>query len=257
VFCKDIESMLKYKAIFIAIGLWLVLAIASLPLFGQSGVPLQPPPSQSTAPQADPKGKPPADPATAPPADAPAKSGKSKGGNNKNPAAGPGKDSTATHATYVIGPEDQLFIRVWQQAELSGSVTVGPDGTISLQLTGEIKAAGMTPRQLEQELARRLRTTYLKEISDTEVNVQVLRINSRTYLIQGEVGRPGIYPITRPMSIMEALVAGGGFGPFANRKKIYILRGNQKINFNWVDVSKGRHTEQNIEVQNGDQIFVP
>lgn len=167
------------------------------------------------------------------------------------------KEAAASKRTpYTIGPQDYLFIRVWEKPELSGAVSVGPDGMVSVQLIGEVKAAGLTPRQLEEELAGKLKKFY-KDIDTDQVNVQVTRVNSRTYIIQGEVGRPGVFPITKPITIMEALVSGGGFGPFANKKKIYLLRGTEKHYFNWVDVSKGKHLEQNIEVQNGDQIFVP
>ncbi len=155
---------------------------------------------------------------------------------------------------YVIGPEDLLYVRVWGNAELSGTVSVGPDGMISLQLIDEVKASGLTPHQLEVELAQRLK----KFIVEPEVNVQVLRVNSRTYIILGDgVNRPGIYPLTRPMSVLEALIAGGGFSPFAKKNKIYVLRGTTRFPFNWNDVSKGKKLEQNIQIQNGDQIYVP
>jgi polysaccharide biosynthesis/export protein len=165
----------------------------------------------------------------------------------------PDKASAATGSALIIGAEDVLFIRVWQQPELSGSVSVGPDGTISLQLIDEVKAAGLTPRQLEQELVVR----FKKFIREPEVNVQLIRMNSRTFIIQGDgVNRPGIYPLTRPMTVMEALLAGGGFTTFANKKKMYVLRGTTRFNFNWIEVSKGKNLKQNIVVQNGDQIYV-
>jgi polysaccharide export outer membrane protein len=178
-----------------------------------------------------------------------------KGSKGKNSAPIPGADPAGASSAYVIGPEDVLFVRVWQQPELSGSVSVGPDGTISLQLIGEVKAAGLTARQLEVELTKRFKAGFLQE---PEVNVQLLRNNSRTYMIQGDgVIRPGIYPLTRPLTVLEALLAGGGFTPFANKKKIYILRGTEKIKFNWAEVTKGKNLAQNIKIQNGDQIYVP
>jgi polysaccharide export outer membrane protein len=85
----------------------------------------------------------------------------------------------------------------------------------------------------------------------------VIRVNSRKYIIQGEVNRPGIYSLTAPTTILEALVNGGGFRDFANTKKIYVLRGTQKLTFNYKEVSHGKRTEQNVLVENGDQIFVP
>jgi polysaccharide export outer membrane protein len=181
----------------------------------------------------------------------PDKSPKGKG----NPSQAKPKDPTAVGPAYVIGPEDALYIRVWQQPELSGQVRVGPDGTISLQLIGEVMTSGLTPNQLEQELVKRFQACCLKE---PEVNVQVVAVNSRTYIIEGDgVNRPGIFPLTRPMTVQEALIAGSGFSPFANKKKIYVLRGGKKFYFNWNDVTKGKHLEQNILIQNGDQIYVP
>ena len=154
---------------------------------------------------------------------------------------------------YVIGAEDVLYVRVWKDADLSGMVDVRPDGMISMQLVGEIKAAGMTPEQLTKVLAERLSATH----KHPEVNVQVVKVLSKKYFIQGEVRRPGSYPLAVPTRILEALVNAGGFQDFAKTKRIYLLRGTQRFPFNYADVSKGKHTEQNIFVQNGDQIFVP
>ena len=172
----------------------------------------------------------------------------------KGPTVAPSKDAVATGQAYVIGAEDVLYIRVWQNPELSGQVRVGPDGMISLQLIDEVKASGFTPHQLEEELVKR----FTKFIIEPEVNVQVLGVNSRMYIIQGDgVNRPGIFPLTRPMTVQEALIAGAGFSPFAHKNKIYVLRGTQRFKFNWNEVSKGKHMEQNILIQSGDQIYVP
>lgn len=155
--------------------------------------------------------------------------------------------------TYVIGPEDVLYIRVWKDADLSGMVDVRPDGMFSMQLVGEVKAAGLTAGELKKVLEERLSATH----RHPEVSVQVVKVLSKKFFIQGEVRRPGSYPLTVPTRILEALVNAGGFQDFARTKKIYLLRGTQRFPFNYADVSKGKHTEQNILVQNGDQIFVP
>jgi len=172
-------------------------------------------------------------------------------------------EAKAQRSPYIIGPEDVLMIKVWDQPNLSGAVTVGPDGMISLQLIDEVKADGLTPEMLKAALTEKLK----KFIVTPDVNVQVLRVNSRKYIIQGEVGRPGAFPLTGPTTVMEALVNGGRFNEFANTKKIYILRSfrnpetkqieTKKFNFNYKEVSHGKRMEQNILIQNGDQIFVP
>jgi polysaccharide biosynthesis/export protein len=232
------------------------LAMASSVMAGLAQTPTQNPP-------AGPPANSPAiiaPPAAQVPTEAPTQESKPaaapKGGKSSkvDPAGVPSKDPTKVGPAYVIGPEDALYIRVWQNPELSGTVTVGPDGTISLQLIDEVKASGLTPRQLEEALVQKLKAFLVTP----EVNVQVLAVRSRTYIILGDgVARPGIYPLTRPMTVMEALIAGGSFSPFAKKNKIYVLRGTQKFPFNWNDVSKGKNLGQNILIQNGDQIYVP
>ncbi len=171
--------------------------------------------------------------------------------------------SRAIRAPYVIGPEDVLMIKVWQEPNLSGQVTVGPDGMISLQLIDQVKADGLTQEQLKATLTERLK----KFIVNPDVNVQLLVNRSRKFIIQGEVNRPGSYPLTGPTTVMEALVSAQGFHEFANTKKIYILRTEidpktkkpetKKFMFNYKEVSRGKNMEQDILVLNGDKIFVP
>ena len=212
-------------------------------------------PPQTSAPQ--PAQGQPAQPAAAqPPATEPpeTKPSSTNGGKAKAPAPVPAKDPTAVGPAYVIGSEDVIAVRVWNNPDLSGTFTVGPDGMISLQLIGEVRASGFTAHQLEGVLAERL----LKVLREPEVNVQVLGARSRTYIILGDgVTRPGIYPLPRPMTVLEALIAGGTFSPFAKKTKIYVLRGTTKYPFNWNEVSKGKNLKQNIMIQNGDQIYVP
>ncbi len=154
---------------------------------------------------------------------------------------------------YIIGPLDVLFIRVWNNAQLSGPVDVRPDGMISMQLIGEIKADGLTTAQLTDKL----RTRLGEFLTAPEVDVQVAKVNSKRYFVYGGVLRPGEFPLIERTTVMDALSMVGGFKDFANTKKIRIVRGTQTFTFNYNDVSKAKHMEQNIELQNGDRIFVP
>jgi len=161
--------------------------------------------------------------------------------------------SPAGSPTYIIGPEDMLLIRVWREPELSGQFPVRPDGKISLPLVNEIEAAGLTPEALSAAIAKGL-TRYMTK---PEVNVAVLAVNSKKYFIIGEVQRPGSYPLTVPTTVLEALVNAGGFRDFANPKKIVIMRKGERLKFNYKDVIGGKHMEQNIQLESGDQIIVP
>jgi|SRR5581483_5526269 len=131
--------------------------------------------------------------------------------------------------SYIIGPEDVLAIRVWREPELSGQFPVRPDGHISLPLIGDTKAAGLTPQQLGSSLAESL----MKFMNRPEVTVGVQQVNSKKYFIQGEVQKPGSYPLTIPTTVLEALSNAGGFRDFANTKKIVILRGSERFKFNY------------------------
>lgn len=156
--------------------------------------------------------------------------------------------------TYIIGAEDQLFVRVWDSQQVTSPVTVRPDGKISLLLVGEIQAAGMTPEQLAAKVAEAL-TKYMQH---PDVSVSVTAINSKKYFISVEVSRTGSFPLLIPTTVSEALANAGGFKDFAKTKDIVIIRGSQRFHFNYKDVViHGKHPEQNILLEPGDQIIVP
>jgi polysaccharide biosynthesis/export protein len=160
--------------------------------------------------------------------------------------------------TFLIGNDDVLAINVWKETELSRSVPVRSDGKISLPLVGEVQASGETPRHLEQAIALKLKNY----ISEPEVTVIVQQINSQKFNVLGQVVRPGSYPLTNSVTVLDAIAVAGGFRDFAKKKSIYILRQNPdgaqaRITFNYKDVIKGKSAEQNIKLQPRDTIVVP
>jgi polysaccharide export outer membrane protein len=164
--------------------------------------------------------------------------------------------ATLDPKTFVIGAEDVLAIQVWRDPEVSRQVMVRPDGKITLQLLGEIQAAGLTPEGLSQQVFESL-AKLKKSIDKSEVTVTVQTVNSRKYFIQGEVNKAGQFPLLVPTTVLEALGNAGGFREFANQKKIVIIRkGGARFNFNYKEVVAGKKLEQNIQLQPGDQIIV-
>lgn len=153
---------------------------------------------------------------------------------------------------YLIGPQDVLYIRVWREPDFTFTVAVRPDGKITVPLVGEVEAQQLTPGQLTSRLTELL----AKYIQAPEVTVFVTEVRSKKYYIDGEVNRPGSYPLVTPLSVLEALSHGAGFRDFANTKRIRILRGDKIYYFNYRDVTSGKHLEQNIRVENGDHIIV-
>jgi polysaccharide export outer membrane protein len=154
---------------------------------------------------------------------------------------------------YQIGPEDLLFIRVWREPDFTLPVAVRPDGKITMPLIGEVRASGQSPLQLTATV-KELLTQYL---NNPDVNVFVTEVRSKKFYIDGEMNRPGSFALVTPTSVLEALSRGGGFREFANTKKIRVLRGSEVRHFNYQDVTKGKHLEQNIALENGDHIIVP
>ncbi len=175
----------------------------------------------------------------------------------KNAAAPKAAEVTANSESFVIGPEDVLQISVWKESELSGQLPVRSDGKISLALLNDVQAAGLTPMQLADSIAEKLK----KYISDPQVSVVLRQINSRKYYLLGEVKKPGVFPLSSEMTVLQALSVAGGFNDFAGLTKIYVLRQENgkpvKYPFNYKQVLKGEATEQNQLLKPNDTIVVP
>jgi polysaccharide biosynthesis/export protein len=169
-----------------------------------------------------------------------------------------GLQSAHSDDSYVIGSNDVLAINVWKEPDISRSVPVRSDGKISLPLVGELQAGGQTPRQLEQEITKRLQSY----ISEPEVTVIVTDSKSQKINIMGMVSKPGAYLLTSSTTVLDAIAMAGGFKDFAKQKSIYVLRqapdGKQnRIPFNYKEVIKGNNPDQNIRLQAGDTVVVP
>jgi polysaccharide export outer membrane protein len=189
-----------------------------------------------------------------------------KNTNNAKPAAAavpadPSPSGSAVPAhndTYIIGADDVLSINVWKEQEVSRTVPVRSDGKISLPLAGEVQASGETPLQLEKILAAKLQSF----ISEPEVTVIVTEIKSQKFNILGLVSKPGTFPLTSSLTVLDAIALAGGFRDFAKQKSIYVLRkspdgGESRLPFNYKEVIKGNNMAQNIKLQPGDTIVVP
>jgi polysaccharide export outer membrane protein len=159
-------------------------------------------------------------------------------------------------ADYVIGADDTLHVSVWKEPDLTATLPVRPDGKISLPLLNDVPAAGLTPMQLAASITEKLK----KYIADPRVTVVVTAMNSRRIFVTGEVVHSGAIPLLPNMTVLQAL-SSAGFTQFANVKGIYLLRtenGRQvKLPFNYKEVVKGNHPEQNIMLKPGDTVVVP
>ncbi len=177
------------------------------------------------------------------------------------PKAIPGANDPSTNnaavdeSTYIIGPNDVLDIKVFREKDWSGYYQVRTDGMITVSLIGEMRASGLTPKQLQAQLTEALKS----QIKEPSVTVAVFDVRSKKYTVAGEVRRPGDYPLVRDTTVFEAINAAGGFlDNFANQTDIKILRGTQSFKFNykdWVN-QKNKDKNKNITIENGDTIYV-
>jgi polysaccharide export outer membrane protein len=158
--------------------------------------------------------------------------------------------------TYVIGASDVIAVSVWKEPTLSGSLLVRPDGMISLPLLGDVQASGLTPLQLADQIATKLK----KFIQDPNVSVVVSQIHSKVVYLMGEVGKKGPIEMTPGMTLLEAIGSAGGITEFANAKKIYILRDeagkHEKIPVHYKEALKG-NSAFDLVLKPGDTIVVP
>jgi polysaccharide biosynthesis/export protein len=182
----------------------------------------------------------------------PAQGGKEPSGQQAAPTAKRVVDD------YRIGPSDVLAVNVWKDAELTRTVTVRPDGKISLPLVGELEVSGLTASSVQRLIGQRL----AEYISSPQVTVMVQEVKSQGFVIVGKVAKPGSYELGKPTTVLEAIAVAGGLLDFAKSGKVKIIRrreGGQTetLYFNYNKVVKGKDPEQNVELRNGDTIVVP
>lgn len=118
---------------------------------------------------------------------------------------------------YLLGPADKVRVTVYGEPSLSGEFFVTGSGLMSLPLIGEIKAGGMTVGQFQQAVQKALSDGYLK---DPRVSAEVLTF--RPFYILGEVEKPGTYPYTSGLTVLNAVATAGGFTYRADKKNVWI-----------------------------------
>ena len=134
------------------------------------------------------------------------------------------RDARGTRANdYRIGANDLLEISVYNAPDLNRNVRVSTNGTISLPLIGEVEASGLTSEELEARIEALLQQNYM---TDPQVNVFVKEIQSHPVSIFGAVGRPGVYQIQGPESLIQVLSLAQGLADNAG-DKVIVMHGGE------------------------------
>ncbi len=160
---------------------------------------------------------------------------------------------------YTLYPGDQIDIVVETAPELSRTLTVAPDGRISMPMVGSIMAAGKPlawiERAIESELAKQLR--------NPDISITNRAFAAQNIYVGGQVGQQGTYALSGPIGTMEAIIMAGGFLPSAKTRQVVVLRRHPSggLMMRVVDHKQSlkfpRYTADNMKLRRGDIIFVP
>lgn len=161
----------------------------------------------------------------------------------------------AIEEDYRIAPLDTLKIAVFQVPELSGDFEVDLMGNIALPLIGTVKAIEKSPRELQAEVARRLGEKYLQS---PQVSVGVKSSTSRSVTLDGAVRYPGMYPVERTVTLIQAIALAKGPTEDANPRRVAVFRtiGGQRMAAAFDLTSIRRGEAEDPKVYSGDIIIV-
>ncbi|MBI4435833.1 MAG: polysaccharide biosynthesis/export family protein [Candidatus Omnitrophica bacterium] len=163
-----------------------------------------------------------------------------------------------TDLYYSIGPGDALEISVWQQPELTRTVTVRPDGRVSFPLVDDVYVSGLTPQQVDVELTRRLSNT----LRTPTVTVIMTGFGSRGVYVLGEVRKPGRYPLPQPRTAVEMISEAGQWLDSGVLTSVLVVRRGWSqhphiYRVNLAQVVTQGNTAKDMVLQNGDVVFIP
>jgi polysaccharide export outer membrane protein len=169
----------------------------------------------------------------------------------------PSASNPATVPEYYVQPGDLLTVSVWKEQDLTLEVLVRPDGGLSFPLVGDLVATGKSIAALREEFTERLK----RYIPNPVVTVAVKLIGGNRVYVVGKVQRPGEYPFSRAVDVMQALSLAGGTTPYAAVNDIVILRRDngqlRAIRFHYGAVEHGKDLGQDILLESGDTVVVP
>ena len=178
------------------------------------------------------------------------------------PAYDYAKEPDPSKSEYVLGIGDHLAINVWENPNLTTDAVIRPDGTITMPLIGDLKAAGETPSSLKNMIKAKL-SDFIKLNAGSEITVAVKSANSYRITISGEVTHPGVVTADHYVTVSEAIAQAGGFTRFAKRNDMTLQRRDaatgriRAIPLVYDLLVDGTHPEMNLVMIAGDSLYVP
>lgn len=158
---------------------------------------------------------------------------------------------------YRLGIGDVVMVNVWREPILSGETFVRSDGRISINLLGDVDAAGRTPMELRDEI----QSALAEYIENPVVTVTLQSPTSQKYYVVGEVKSPGEFDLITDLTLLQAIARSGGFTDWASRRNLLLIRhtpqGEERVRINYDDVVRGQSEVGNIPLKANDTLVVP
>ena len=155
---------------------------------------------------------------------------------------------------YLIGPGDELLVRLWGQVTLDGHFTVDRSGNVYLPQVGAIRVAGIPFEKLTDYLRAQIGRTF----RNFDINVNIGQLRSIQIFIVGEAKRPGSYTVSSLSTLVNALFASGGPGPMGSMRDIQVKRnGEAVVTFDFYDLLLKGDKSKDVQLVSGDVIYIP
>ncbi|HEX6885089.1 MAG TPA: polysaccharide biosynthesis/export family protein [Planctomycetota bacterium] len=170
----------------------------------------------------------------------------------------PGPALVTSAEPYRLQPGDELELRFFHTPELDLTLPVRPDGSISIPLVHEVRVAGRTVEEVRLELTER----YAGELAEPELVVIVRAFARYPVHVGGEVARPGVLELSGPRTVLEAVLAAGGWLTTARLAEVVVVRrhesgGHELVTADLGAVLAGRDGRGNFALRPWDVVFVP
>ena len=170
-----------------------------------------------------------------------------------SPNEGPGPD-------YIIGPLDSVNIFVWRNQEVSTTVTVRPDGRISVPLIEDLPATGRTPTQLARDIEEKL-SVYIRNPIVTVIVSGFVGPFAQQVRIVGEAVEPQAIPYRANMTLLDVMISSGGLTEFASGNRSSLVRFENGVQRQYTvrisDLIRDGDTSANVAILPGDVIIIP
>ncbi|HEU0029748.1 MAG TPA: polysaccharide biosynthesis/export family protein [Kofleriaceae bacterium] len=174
------------------------------------------------------------------------------------------KEPDPRNKELVLGVGDTISINVWEQKDLNTEATIRADGTITMPLVGDLKAAGETPSALKAQISKRIQDFVKLAPGNSElVTIAVKEWRSYRFRVQGEVVRQGVFTSDHFVTVADAIAMAGGVTRFAKRQEVKLFREDKQtrqtkeIPINYDLIANGSRLDMNIYLLPDDTIYVP